>query len=463
MANSKRMISETAAKSPSNGALPRVFGACSALLLSVAFLKLGTPSVMEDRIGAPQNFAEILFNAWPASIGLMGLAALALLGWVVLFDESTLRERATIPRWIVWLPLVWAGWQFVAALDTVSPKLTRPTLFHFTATTACFYLGFMALGRLRSLAGFGLLFLGGYALMILVGLEQHFWGLEQTREYFYSQPALVEAFKRENPDFLVKLESNRIWGTLFYPNAFAGGIILLLPAAIAFVWKLTEDKVETSARWVMVSLVVVPSLACLYWTGSKTGILLALVQGALALSRLRIPTRLKLTAGGLILTIGLIGFFLVFADYFKKGARSLGARADYWRAAVAMFKENPVNGVGPGAFMVPYENMKAEESEMARLAHNDYIQQASDSGIVGFLAFAVFVAGSITLLYRKSLQDGTWEFFLIWLGLAGWSLQIAMEFSLYIPGLAWPAFMLMGLLWGWPDRPKPVDKPNTAD
>lgn len=414
---------------------------------------------MQDLVDAPQNFAEALFNAWPSSVGLMTLTALIALGWIVLFDESSLNPRTSVPRWILWLPVVWLGWQFIAALDTVSPKLTRPTLFHFAATAACFYLGLLILSRIRSLTGFRLLLLGGFVLMILVGLEQHFWGLEQTREYFYSRPELVEAVKANNPDFLVKLESNRIWGTLFYPNAFAGGVILLLPVALAFVWRLSEGKFEESARWVLAGLITAPALACLYWTGSKTGLLLALAQALFAMTRLTIPKKIKWSAGGVILAAGLIGFFVLFADYFKGGARSLGARADYWKAAGAMFKDEPLTGVGPGAFMVPYGSLKAEDSEMARLAHNDYVQQASDSGLVGFVAFASFILGSMIQLYRKSRRVGTWEFFLIWLGLAGWSLQIAMEFSLYIPGLAWPAFMLFGLLWGLPETPKPVDKP----
>ncbi len=445
------------------GPLPGILAAAAAAFLSLAFLKLGTPSVMDDRVTAPTNLAQAIFESWPMTAGLVALVAVAALAWLVRFDESSLRDRAPIPCAVFWLPAVWLAWQFVAALDTVSPKLTRPTLFHFAATTACFYLGCQVLGRLPRLNGFRLTLLGGFCLMLLTGLEQHFGGLEATREYFYSQPGLVEMIQRENPDFLVKLASNRIWGSLFYPNAFAGGILLLLPLALAFVWSLTEDRFETSARWVLVVLVATPALGCLYWTGSKTGLLLALLQGIVALAHLPIPKKIKLATGGVFLAVGLAGFFLVFADYFKGGARSLGARAGYWSVAVATFKSNPLTGTGPGTFMVPYSELKSEDAEMARLAHNDYLEQASDSGLVGFVSFIAFVWSSLYLLYRKSRRAGSWEFFLIWLGLAGWSLQIGMEFSLYIPGLAWPAFILFGLLWGLPEKPNAIDTAETQD
>ena len=38
--------------------------------------------------------------------------------------------------------------------------------------------------------------------------------------------------------------------------------------------------------------------------------------------------------------------------------------------------------------------------------------------------------------------------FAVWLGVLGWSLQSLVEFSLYLPALAWPAFVLLGWLLG---------------
>jgi len=36
--------------------------------------------------------------------------------------------------------------------------------------------------------------------------------------------------------------------------------------------------------------------------------------------------------------------------------------------------------------------------------------------------------------------------FAMWMGVLGWSLQSFLEFGLYIPALAWPAFAFFGLL-----------------
>jgi hypothetical protein len=41
--------------------------------------------------------------------------------------------------------------------------------------------------------------------------------------------------------------------------------------------------------------------------------------------------------------------------------------------------------------------------------------------------------------------------FAVWLGLLGLFLHSLMEFHLYYPALAWPAFFLLGWLWGLED------------
>ena len=39
---------------------------------------------------------------------------------------------------------------------------------------------------------------------------------------------------------------------------------------------------------------------------------------------------------------------------------------------------------------------------MARLVHNDYLEQASDSGLVGLLTYALFIAGALTWSFPRA-------------------------------------------------------------
>ena len=85
---------------------------------------------------------------------------------------------------------------------------------------------------------------------------------------------------------------------------------------------------------------------------------------------------------------------------------------------------------------------------MARLTHNDYLEQASDSGIPGFLLYTGFVGWCLVYVYRRGGLRSDWVRLAVWLGLLGWALQSLVEFGLYIPAIAWPAFGFMGWLLG---------------
>ncbi|HRI15609.1 MAG TPA: hypothetical protein PLX89_21650, partial [Verrucomicrobiota bacterium] len=99
-------------------------------------------------------------------------------------------------------------------------------------------------------------------------------------------------------------------------------------------------------------------------------------------------------------------------------------------------------------FQRPYAQIKAPDPEMARLAHNDYLQQFSDSGVIGGVAYGVWVVSWLLVIGRWSWTqiDSCW--FLLFLGVAGWLAQGLSEFSLYVPALAWTAFAFAGALAG---------------
>jgi O-antigen ligase len=144
----------------------------------------------------------------------------------------------------------------------------------------------------------------------------------------------------------------------------------------------------------------------------------------------------------------------------------VGARFGYWEAALKTAASNPWTGTGPGTFMIPYREIKRPESEMTRMVHNDYLEQASDSGWIGFLTYAGFITAGVFVSGRRcfprsGLQPSNgespgWTDLCLWLGLLGWCLQGLFEFGLYIPALAWPAFAFLGLLLG--RGPNRIDK-----
>src|SRR5262245_37265807 len=160
--------------------------------------------------------------------------------------------------------------------------------------------------------------------------------------------------------------------------------------------------------------------------------------------------RIKVAVIAILLAAALAGFFVKYRNYFSRGATSVVARFDYWKAAWQIIKDKPVFGSGPGTFGVVYKRLKDPKSEMSKLVHNDYLQQGSDAGVVALLAYTALILGSLSALYRRCRED-LLEFG-VWLGLLGIALQGLVEFGLFIPALAWPQFLLLGWLWGGAER-----------
>jgi len=221
----------------------------------------------------------------------------------------------------------------------------------------------------------------------------------------------------------------------------------LLPASLAIAFNDTKS-LKPLIRGVVVALTAGLGGLAFIFTGSKLGWLLALALGGLLLFRLNWSTRLKWLVLGLVLTIGLGIFVVRFHNYFAAGATSAGARFDYWRAAVETMNENPMLGTGPGTFQRPYARLKAPDAEMARLTHNDYLEQFSDSGMVGGLAYLAWITLALATVGRRLWVKGDYLSVAIFAGVLAWFIQGLGEFSLYIPALAWTAFTLLGCLIG---------------
>jgi len=149
-----------------------------------------------------------------------------------------------------------------------------------------------------------------------------------------------------------------------------------------------------------------------------------------------------------IIVVGLGIFTIRFHHYFAAGATSVGARFDYWHAAVQTTCEHPLLGTGPGTFQRPYAKLKSPDAEMARLAHNDYLEQFSDSGIAGGIFYATWIFLALATIIRRVRKSENQIVFAVFAGLLGWFFQGVGEFGLYIPALAWTAFTLLGCLLG---------------
>ncbi len=436
-----------------------VFG----LFLGLAIVKFGNPVILDHKIRPPTSFSEVWVDSWPTHWGNWLLALLLLPGlWLIALKK--LRWPGTAWLWV--LPAVWFSWQLVSATRTVDRTLTEVTLWHFAGCLACYFLGALVLGHKHTMRWLLIGVLAAFAFCLVRAVNQRLIEFPQDRQALLEgertgwtnfPPEVFLQMKRDgfiittngvdvtNPVILAKYEKGRVHGTLVYPNALAGVVLLLWPLAIVVAVDGTR-RFRPLTRAVVIVLALLLGGGGLFWTGSKSGWLIALVLAGVWVFRLNWPSRWK---GAVFLTMmvaGLTIFALRFQAYFAAGATSVGARFDYWRAALRITGERTLLGSGPGTFQRPYALIKSPEAEMARLTHNDYLEQFSDSGIIGGLSFVAWIGVLLLTLGKKVWGSKDDLLRAVYVGLLGWSLQGLVEFGLYIPALAWLAFSLFGCL-----------------
>jgi len=444
------------------------------LFLGLAILKFGNPVILDNKIAPPDSFSEAWTDFWPTHWANWILLPLGLFGAAIAFSKK-LPWPTT--KWLWLLPLLWLGWQLFSARQTVDANLSATTLWQFFGCVACYFLGAFLFGGGRSLNFLLIGILAAFTFCLVRAIDQRIFEFPQSYQLLGEgervnwtnvPPEMLVQMKQDgsvittngadmvNPAILKKFAEGRVNGTLVYPNALAGAILLLLPVSLVLAFSSTR-KLRPPIRVAVIALAIFLGGAGFFWTGSKLAWLIAIAIGCLYLFRLKWPVRLKLTLLAAIIVIGLGIFTVRFHHYFAKGATSAVARFDYWRAATQTTLANPLLGTGPGTFQKPYakirdelaaKNPQTELPEMARLAHNDYLEQFSDSGVAGGIFYTAWILAALATVSRRTWKSENIIMFAIFAGVLGWFVQGVGEFGLYIPASAWTAFTLLGCLLG---------------
>jgi O-antigen ligase len=447
----------------------KLYALAFGLFLGLCIWKFGNPVILDHKIATPATLNDLWTDAWPTHWANWILGPLAACGaLLILVLGFPNGDRRWPSRWLWVLPLIWLGWQFLSAGHsqyTDMPDVIHATLWQFGGCVACYFLGFLVFGRERLIYWVLAGTLAGFAFTLVRGVDQHRFEYPANYQALVDgertgwtnfPPAIVAEMRNEsiiittngaemaNPTILSKFARGRICGTLVYPNALAELILLLWPVSLALAFGSTR-QLRPVVRAGAIALTLALGALAFYWTGSKLGWLIGIGLLGVLLFRMDWPRNLKLAALATVLVVGLGVFAVRFHHYFAAGATSVGARFDYWHAAVQTTAANPVFGTGPGTFQRPYAQLKAPESEMARLAHNDYLEQFSDAGIPAGLAYVSWIALAFWMAGRRFRQTSADSFtFAIFLGLLGWFAQGLGEFGLYVPALAWIAFTFLG-------------------
>ncbi len=489
-----------------NFSATKVYALAFGLFLGLCIWKFGNPVILDAKISAPVSFSDFWSEAWPTHWAKWILLPLGAIGALLVWRNGTSLPQ---PKWLWLLPLMWLGWQFISATQTVDTGLTSATLWQLGGCVVCYFAGLLAIGTPALRPWFSFFLIGllvAFTFCLVRAVNQRLFEYPANYQMLIAgeregwtnfPPSTVAEMENEgiiittngiaaaNPVILAKFANGRVCGTLVYPNALAQLILLLWPVSLALAFGATKNF-RSLVRLAAIGLTLFLGGAAFFWTGSKLGWLIALALGALILLRLDWPKKFKFAAVATVLALGLGIFAVRFHHYFAAGATSAGARLDYWRAAAQTTASHPLFGTGPGTFQRPYYQLKSPKAEMARLTHNDFLEQFSDSGVIGGASYSAWILLAMAILAKKywkphaatlpssQIRNPKSEIrnkpelpqvagydsriqFAILIGLVGWFTQGLGEFGLYVPALAWTAFTLLGCLVGGCTRERAAD------
>lgn len=148
------------------------------------------------------------------------------------------------------------------------------------------------------------------------------------------------------------------------------------------------------------------------------------------------------------------------------GISATVSRLDLWRAAIMMWQERPLIGVGPDNFRLLYGHYLGYESwYLGNHSNNLYLELLATTGLIGFVAFMGFTATLVFALWRQFQRLGSSSDLLV-LGLGGTLLAFFIHsmFDYFLPfiptlGFFWMTAGLIAALNAHKDPAMLLSKP----
>jgi O-antigen ligase len=207
-------------------------------------------------------------------------------------------------------------------------------------------------------------------------------------------------------------------GTIYNPDHFAFYLELLFPLAVGLLFarlhifdpgqSLRGKILHIAEDRPVILLFLAPVILAggIYLTGCRSGIVV-LVFSVLFFAQMSVYLRVHFNARRHIRLVFILATLLaVFIglqntmDKFLSGNYAFApSRVDYWANALAMFRDFPLFGTGMGTFKYAYF-LYGRETGLVNHAHNEYVENLAEMGILSFFVFFALLAVLIFSLLR---------------------------------------------------------------
>lgn len=257
----------------------------------------------------------------------------------------------------------------------------------------------------------------GFRLIVVVSLLVAFDGVHQ---YIFRYDEYASYLQAHDPFGSQELEqaahtwitalSGRVFTQFFaLPSQLAGYLLMMLPLNAVLMFQ--ETRKGLKVFW---GIVLILNGLVFFLTKSFGAWLVFLcmlvITTLLWLWNKQILTwrwLLKIGAGFLIAGMGLlflIGYVRGQYLWDFQGNNPLWYRWLNWKTALAIWRDHPFIGTGPGTFGVMYPQYMQPGANETQYAHNTYLQFGAELGIIGFIVI-LFLAGAWCFYTLKGFKQ----------------------------------------------------------
>jgi O-antigen ligase len=284
---------------------------------------------------------------------------------------------------------------------------------------------------------------------------------------FFQEP---ESILGAMTDYGLELNSDYLGqatGAFADPNSFAAFLLILLPSLLIMGIVARLPKItRLLALYIALMFFLGIALTQSYWASAVVVMLLAIVPW-FCFRRFKVCllySCLGVSVAALIFTA-----MAIFHPLFEKGLERAqseegeGVRLVLWREALNFAAENPITGVGAGAYRFAFEQSpRVSLADNPETPHNDYLLVLSQLGLLGVALFGIPSSYVFFRAFRRWYKEpfavklknrrGTImppQRFFLSLGLAGvisFALCMAASFVFYIPSLTFYGVLVFAIL-----------------
>jgi len=363
-------------------------------------------------------------------------------------------------------------------------------LFQSAGCTAAYFLAKRLSAERRARIIISTALITGVVVVSLYGLYQALWGLGETRGM------LRDLLKTAAGDsaFVSRAFSLAISSTFFFPNALAGYLVIVVPFVVSLLFWKREDT-QIAAIGCSLCTLAVASVAWGFFSDlygkplilvSLYAVIIVVISGlkiagdrgstpwmsvfCVPFSALPLLVLSRTSSEGAWLSLGvcvlLVPLFLMgkwrlacivllamiagasvalYAGMIPLGLKdSLGARYDYWSAALRIWRENPLIGAGVGSFGGLYPRFRDPLSEEGRMAHSSYLGLGAETGLIGLGAFLCLWIFCLASLWKAARRREPVPF-AVAISIFVFLIHSAGDVDINVPGITMTLWALAGI------------------